>query len=110
MSDRLSEIRARLDKATPGPWEVVGYGTSGVTIAHPNEGYHDLNVLKTTDDWPPNAADAELIAHAPEDIQWLAGEVERLRVLLSERDQEIRVKDRERALLSQPALDLGVES
>jgi hypothetical protein len=65
MSDRLSEIRARLDKATPGPW------MHGV-----QQGFHwvdtrpDLTVITIADDVPTDA-DAELIAHAPGDIRHL---------------------------------------
>jgi hypothetical protein len=55
MPDRLAEIRARLDAATPGEWPF------GEMVRH---------LL------PP---DADLIAHAPADIAWLLAEVERLR-------------------------------
>jgi hypothetical protein len=107
MSDRLSEIRARLDKATPGPWEDYDPGDGTHRLYAPNE----VKLLGPLGEGRVlRAADAELIAHAPEDIRWLAGEVDRLRVLLSERDQEIRVRDREYALLGQTALDLEAQS
>ena len=67
MPDRIAEIRARLDAATPGPWLV-------------RNGWVDLNNLHG--DVIPvghNDADADLIAHAPADIAWLLDEVERLR-------------------------------
>lgn len=50
MPDRLNEIRARLDAATPGPYEWHGC--------------------------PPG--DAAFLTNAPADIAWLLAEVERL--------------------------------
>lgn len=75
MPDRLQEIRARLDAATPGPWQYhpdpIGAlcGPDGRNIITPYAGYGDSS------DWP----DINLIAHAPADIAWLLDEVERLR-------------------------------
>ncbi|GAB2567361.1 hypothetical protein [Leucobacter ruminantium] len=71
----ISKLETLRDEATgePGKWRWYDYGKSGRTLAAPNpipgpvDGYfgqmygHDLNVLKTTDDWPPTLADAELI-------------------------------------------------
>lgn len=75
---RLDEIKARLEKATPGPWAVAG-----------RNGY--LNQVEIA---PAIAtaygageevqANAALIAHAPADIAYLLGEVERLREVLTE--------------------------
>ena len=67
MPDRLQEIRARLDAATPGPWEVVCNTTSDV-----------VGVLDGDYD------DADLIAHAPADIAWLLEEVDNLNTTLNE--------------------------
>lgn len=70
MSDRLSEIRARLDRATGGQW------AHGV-----QEGFHwvdtrpDRRVITIADDVPTDA-DAELIAHAPGDIRHLLSVVD----------------------------------
>jgi hypothetical protein len=79
-------IRARAEAATPGPWDWYGYGETGRTLYLDNSPYHDLNVLKTTDDWPPTDADAEFIAHARSDVPALLdaldaaeAEIERLR-------------------------------
>jgi hypothetical protein len=73
MSDRMSAIRKRCDRATAGPWK------------------HDLD--KDTRDMPfvytPTAPflvdinigtpdDAAFIAHAREDIPWLLSELDRL--------------------------------
>ena len=75
MSDRLTEIRARLDAATPGPWvpddECVLRPASSphgrfLIIAECHDGGHLEN-------------DARLIASAPSDIEWLLDEVEHLR-------------------------------
>ena len=54
MSDRLTEIRARLDAATPGEWPM------GALVPY---------LLPS---------DADHIAHAPADIAWLLDEVERV--------------------------------
>ena len=75
MSDRLNEIRARLDAATPGPWRYAPNPLGGIVdsdgryIIAPYCGYGDER------DMP----DVLLIAHAPADIAWLLNEVERLR-------------------------------
>lgn len=75
MPDRLQEIRARLDAATPGPWEYhpdpVGAlaGPDGRNIITPYAGYGNAS------DWP----DITLIAHAPADIAFLLSENEALR-------------------------------
>lgn len=58
----VTEQEALIATATGTPWEWHGYGNGGQTLASPNPGFHELNVLKTTDDWPPHAGDAALIA------------------------------------------------
>lgn len=90
MSDRLSEIEARLAAATPGPWEADTYpvrkrssktgrvlayrpedGTRGSVSVVPSDGVYGVM----------DGPDAELIAHAPADLAALvkfAREVERL--------------------------------
>lgn len=65
MSDRLQEIRARLDAATPGPWEKTS----------PNVVVAAGDVVAGV----PLTNNADLIAHAPADLAWLLDEVERLR-------------------------------
>lgn len=62
MNERIEQIKARLDKATPGPWEILSAVTqpptigtsSGIAIAH---GYRRET--------------AEFIAHAPDDLKFL---------------------------------------
>jgi hypothetical protein len=70
---RLDEIKARRAAATPGPWNEAGM--------HRSPGRPD--VVWDRDGRRPIARatwlrDAEFIAHAPDDIDWLIGEVTRL--------------------------------
>jgi hypothetical protein len=97
-NDRLTEIRARLDAATPAPWTRFARNASA-----PDE-----------DDWylghdvhgPPRAqrgqiervADAELIAHAPDDLAHLLALVDQLQGQLDEaRAENARLAAQERA-------------
>ena len=78
--DRLDQIEARAQTATEGPWGWHPYGVSGRTLATPGPvigGFptHELNVLKTTDDWPPTDPDAEFIAAARTDVPALVAAV-----------------------------------
>lgn len=97
-NDRLAEIRARLDAATPAPWTRFSRNSS-----NPDE-----------DDWflghdvhgPPLAqrgqfervADAELITHAPDDLAYLLSLVDQLQGQLDEvtadRDRFQRAENR----------------
>jgi ubiquinone biosynthesis protein UbiJ len=73
MPDRLAEIRARLDAATPGPWDYD----------------HITRNVEADSRWLPDKRhvvapmvghfDGTLIAHAPADIAWLLDEVDSLR-------------------------------
>ena len=73
MPDRLAEIRARLDAATPGPWEVWENGTMVCAPDHDAPGaYHDIALAF------PSLGDQDLIAHAPADIAWLLALAEAL--------------------------------
>lgn len=65
--DRLSEIRARCDAATPGPWQHES--DYGAYIRDAN----GANVCLLY-----HSEDAAFIAHAREDIPYLLTEVERL--------------------------------
>jgi len=121
--DRIQEIRDRLEKATPGPWQwdgsknsktvdletwsrgrhtVMSFERWGFYSACPTftesleEGNQNLKwnsarILQRADKWMVNRQshhegwdmdiihpDAQLIAHAPEDIRFLLGEIERL--------------------------------
>ena len=63
---RLQEIKARLDAATP-VWKDAGEWFHDHRVGYPIHG-----------DGSNDEADAELIAHAPEDLRFLLAEVERL--------------------------------
>ncbi len=75
MTDRLLSIKARLAKATPGPWQhgCNRYGWSVYTDARPVLIIGDLWTKNGQAEWEPNA---ELIAHCPADLQWLIDENE----------------------------------
>lgn len=74
---RLDEIRARLEAATPGPWETFGFEVNGVKSrlnkVKPARDNHSFTHISLSHD-----EDAEFIAHAPEDIAYLLAEIERL--------------------------------
>lgn len=65
---RLDEIRARLEAATPGPWEAYharfpnAYGEGFWRVDGPHERGYEGGFER---------ADADLIAHAPEDLRLL---------------------------------------
>ena len=71
MSDRIAEIRARLDAATPGPWHKHDDEPWVTNSATP-----PMRIIATGLRGQPENAD--LIAHAPADIAWLLDEVERV--------------------------------
>ena len=78
---RIDEIRDRLDKATPGPWEATyepsDRWTSITGQAHDDGGRWLLCPEVATCEGEGHT-DADLIANAPADLAWLLGEVERL--------------------------------
>lgn len=61
MSDRIAEIRARLDAATPGPWCLLP--SSSTIYVREREEYPHAQAVDNDD--------AEFIANAPADIAWL---------------------------------------
>lgn len=74
--DRLSEIRARCEAATPGPWDYK-------TNRHPNSngtpwGWLDGPAGNMCWSGCQSRVDAAFIAHAREDIPFLLAEVEKL--------------------------------
>ena len=80
MTDRLDEIRARAEAATPGPWKQGDINSRGVIsrfdVYSEHAGYVDVASV-----W--NSEDRDFMAHAREDIPYLLAEVERLRSLLA---------------------------
>ena len=72
MSDRLAEIRARLDAATPGPWENTDdWSVVTAVVRQRSKWLPDYEMLVADVGQPVNA---DLIAHAPADIAWLLAE------------------------------------
>lgn len=72
----LSAIRARLQAATPGPWQLRS-GMQPYDELDTVEHSHGLSVCVC--DSTRFDRDADFIAHAPEDIRALLAEAERLR-------------------------------
>lgn len=94
-ADRVAEIRARHDAATPGPWvahtgryDDLHFGdcgpAAGVRMSGRERGFF-------VPGFPP--ADAEFIAHAPADIGWLLAEVARRGERITELLAEIKAGD-----------------
>lgn len=75
--DELEEIRARLAASSPSPWEAT---PNGRILGQPRpEHAYERDVAEAL-----FTADAELIAHAPDDLAHLLDEVARLRAQLTE--------------------------
>jgi hypothetical protein len=105
-AQQLDDIEARAQAATPGPWGVYQYGgdslievaaglkdtgtgyTARRTIARFDEEPLDNDPTHrewtAEEDWAQVQADAEFIAHAPEDIRTLRAEVRRLAARVTE--------------------------
>lgn len=62
-SEWIAKRRELTTEATVGTWEWLAYG-GGMQLVRRNAPYHDHNILKTTDDWPPCTQDAAFIADA----------------------------------------------
>jgi hypothetical protein len=71
---RMREIRARLDRAPQGPWYVHLSGKA----SHRISSLDDEQILKFIRGEQDDAA-VDLICHAPDDIAFLLGELDRLR-------------------------------
>ena len=85
---RLDEIEARLEAASPGPWEVVtgGWQVRGPEcnicgVFHHHVQIHDGG-RNVTDN--PAERDAELIANAPADLRYLLERVRELEAAAAE--------------------------
>lgn len=57
----ILELKALAENATQGEWKFIQYGKSGKSLVVESEHFHDYNILKTTDDWPPSYEDARYI-------------------------------------------------
>jgi hypothetical protein len=92
--DRLDEIKARIEKATLGPWHAdtavrgdcvvwgpmedqflanIGNAVSRVML----DGQHEEQAERVAFDM--EAANCELIAHSRADLEWAVAEIEKLR-------------------------------
>jgi hypothetical protein len=102
--DQLSAIRARLDAATPGPWEAVT-PKRYAAVRSEKAGCYVYTQGKIPADTHADTVtrqqrDAHLIANAPTDLRALLDEVERLTTLLAgteavlenEREYQTRLK------------------
>jgi hypothetical protein len=85
VTDRLTEIEARLKAATPGPWVAgrpdMGTLVDGVEskwIYDQREQYVAVASGRIDGEWEEVMANAHLIANAPSDIAWLIEQVRRL--------------------------------
>jgi hypothetical protein len=79
--ERINEIKARLEAATPGPWENDHANCVGV---YKNEGW-EFDICECESICTENAnANADFIAHAPDDIAYLLAENERMRAEFKE--------------------------
>jgi hypothetical protein len=76
MSERVDEIRQRLEAATPGPWkaDATENDVPVVCVDGPIPG---TATVLFEGDWAEQP-DAELIAHAPTDLAFLLDEVTQL--------------------------------
>jgi hypothetical protein len=111
--ERLAEIRARLENATPGPWEWEGTDGS-LSLLKAGEDRMVLAVSRCDSCWKsqgrcwhPVDEDAVFIAHAPEDLAALLAEVDRLR---AERKQHNRAATVAQRGVRVPLVDLPAEA
>ena len=80
---RLAEIRARVEAATPGPWEVDDKYSDKFVVCELDE-YVAVSASADADIGLDGGPDAEFIAHARRDIPDLLDDLDALR---AERDK-----------------------
>ena len=78
MSDRIEEIKARCEVATPGPWVIVVLGNTVKSLQVISHGV----CAKICSGMSPKKRDAHFIANAREDIPFLLGEIDNLKMML----------------------------
>ncbi len=103
-AERLAEIQARTDKATPGPWLCGGGDTIGLGIENHSPGSFSYDIELATVSFQRDRehdaqrsrkrgvevtlgtteADAQFIAHARQDVPWLLAQVARLQAALKQ--------------------------
>lgn len=73
----LTDIEARVNAATPGPWEAVGWDVRTKITADDQRGYLIASCQPSA--FPENGArNAEFLSHTREDVPALIAEVRRL--------------------------------
>lgn len=76
MSDRVQEIRDRLDAATPGPWRVLEDDWDGYAVADRSQGIGTAYIASEMQQGHDEGkSDAAFIANAPDDVAWLLDEL-----------------------------------
>lgn len=77
-AERIAEIRARLEAATPGPWKANLYlgGAYAIDRIAPNG--DRLARVAVVDGMIQTPANAALIAHAPTDLAYLLDRIDKL--------------------------------
>lgn len=90
--DRLDEIEARADAATPGPWEAHELEAAEYCVLRVSEGDDDYGDDVCS---AGSMTDAQFIAVAREDVPWLAeqlrdarAEIERLNLVVAAMDSQ----------------------
>jgi hypothetical protein len=100
-ADRIAEIRARLEAATPGPWKAQEYdenpGDEGCAILGNTTTTMRSYVLAYSLPYPwhdreATERDAELIANAPTDLAYLLARVEELERQLGKGEEEWSIR------------------
>jgi len=87
-SKKLEEIKARVEAATQGPWEIYKDHLFSAFDRYGISTYFEWPVCKAGGNL--TAQNAEFIAHAREDIPALVIEVERLQAIIEQLQQEIK--------------------
>lgn len=74
MDSRLDEIKARAEKAMPGPWKTVEHGNTvkSHAIVAIN---HDVSIIPIAAGISPKTKDANFIANSREDIPYLLDQI-----------------------------------
>lgn len=87
---RIAAIKARLEAATPGPWEFDSYCRVLAPMEHLDDDEHYGNIVAWVPAWhgdtacKPHDDNADLIANAPADIAYLLSELEAERAALAD--------------------------
>jgi hypothetical protein len=101
MTDRIKEIEERLERASPGPWKELPeeVGRAYIRIRGTRLGcrYKIANVVCPVDldrEIEETRANAQFIAHAPDDIRYLLAELTKAREENAELRSQLAVRDR----------------